>query len=118
PEYLLNFVRDICYEHNLQSMSFDIFETYDNKYLVNEMQVVFGTSTPYQMLNEGVPCRFIYQKDTWILEEGDFCKFGCNILRIQTLLEEIEKNKESNYKRSEERRVGKEYRKRSEEENS
>lgn len=95
---LLRFFRDITEKANFSSMDFDIFETKDGKYLVSEMQTVFGMGYPYEMcVVEGKPGRMVYQitTDSWRFEEGNFCQnYLCN-QRVLALLDLLENNKES-----------------------
>ena len=70
-------------------MSLDIFETPNGQYRVNELQTVFGTNRPYEMLVNGKPGRYLYDNDTarWRFEEGIFCQNGCCNLRVADLVE-------------------------------
>ena len=74
-------------------MAVDTFETMDGRYLVNELQALFGSRNPHQMHINGKPGRFVYQidSDSWHFEEGDFCKnVSCNE-RVKTLFKLIDK---------------------------
>ena len=72
-------------------MDLDIFETDDGRYLVNELQSVFGTVRPYQMLVKSKAGRYLYNYDAkaWHFEEGIFCQNGCCNLRVQALVERL-----------------------------
>ena len=85
PEKLLHLVKAICEKGNFYSMSVDIFETKNNEYLVNELQCIFGQSTPHLMLKNGLPGRFYFDKgkNTFQFEEGDFNKFNSKLLRVE-----------------------------------
>ena len=72
PESLLNFVKEITDKHNLSSLSIDLFEKEEGKYLVNEVQTYFGQPYKYLMAIEDKPGRFIYVDGKWIFESGDF----------------------------------------------
>ncbi|GAJ23391.1 unnamed protein product, partial [marine sediment metagenome] len=76
PKKLLNFVYEVTEKGNFTSMDIDIFETRDGRYLVNELQSMFGSYLDYQMLVDGRPGRYIYKPSTagWIFEEGIFCR--------------------------------------------
>ncbi len=89
PQRLLELTREITRRMNCRSMSLDIFEATNGQYLVNELQTVFGTNRPYEMLVNGKPGRYLYDKDTalWRFEEGIFCQNGCCNLRVADLLE-------------------------------
>ena len=89
PKKLLDFVREVTNMGGFNSMNLDIFETADGCYLVNELQSMFGTIRPYQMLVKGKAGRYLYDYDakSWHFEEGVFCQNGCCNLRIETLVE-------------------------------
>lgn len=89
PEKLLDFVREVTDKDGFTSMDLDIFETTDGRYLVSELQCVFGTVRPYQMLVNGKAGRYLYAYDarSWHFEEGIFCQNGCCNLRVEALVE-------------------------------
>lgn len=89
PKKLLDFARYVTDTGNFTSMDMDIFETADGRYLVNELQSVFGTVRPYQMLVKGKAGRYLYDYDakSWHFQEGIFCQNGCCNLRVETLVE-------------------------------
>jgi glutathione synthase/RimK-type ligase-like ATP-grasp enzyme len=89
PHKLLDFVRQISIIGKFESMGFDIFETKDGTYLINELQAIFGTNRPYEMLINGDPGRYIYNCDEniWIFEKGIFCQNKCCTLRVARLLQ-------------------------------
>lgn len=93
PKQLLDFVREVTDKGEFTSMDLDIFETKDGRYLVNELQSVFGSYLPYQMLIDSKPGRYIYEYSTgqWIFEEGVFCQNGSCNLRVEALLEKLGK---------------------------
>ncbi len=91
PRGLLDFVKEITDRHEFYSQAIDIFES-ERGYLVNEMQCIFGQSDPYQMLVDGNPGRFIYNRSKWVFEEGDFARNGCYDLRIEFVLNEFAGN--------------------------
>ncbi|MBX0313282.1 hypothetical protein [Planococcus glaciei] len=86
---LLNLVKKWATQLDLESMCFDIFEDYEGNYYINELQVMFGTSTEHQLVINDMPGRYVYE-NKWKFEEGDFARNGCNNLRIQTLIEKIQ----------------------------
>lgn len=95
PLRLLDFVKDITDKHSFYSQAVDIFETADGRYLVNEMQCIFGQSDPYQMLVGGKPGRYLYENNSWRFEEGMFNTNECFDERIEyvlSLFEAGEKN--------------------------
>jgi len=85
---LLNFVKGITDKHHFKSQAIDIFES-SRGYLVNEMQCIFGQSDPYQMLINEKFGRYIYEKNQWVFEEGDFNKNQSYNLRLEYLLDLI-----------------------------
>jgi hypothetical protein len=87
PPRLLDFAREITEANGFRCMCLDIFETTDGRYLVNELQSVFGTALPYEMMVNGVPGRYLYDGATgaWRFEEGIFCQNGCCNLRVADL---------------------------------
>ena len=87
PLELLDFVKDITDKHNFLSQAVDVFETKDGKFLVNEMQCIFGQSDNFQMMVDGVIGRYMYTNNSWIFESGDFNKNQSYNLRVQTVLE-------------------------------
>lgn len=91
PIRLLDFCRDVTEIGSFMSMDLDILETKDGRYLVSELQAVFGAPEFAQMYIDGKPGRFVFDKhsNAWQFEEGDFCRnYLCN-LRIETLLKQI-----------------------------
>ena len=88
PRRLLEFTRELTEASRFRSMSLDIFETLDGEYLVNELQSVFGTNRPYEMLVNGKPGRYLYDHNarSWHFEEGIFCQNGSCNLRVADLL--------------------------------
>ena len=91
PKKLLDFTREITDHAGSRSMSLDIFETVDGRYLVNELQTVFGTALPYEMLVNGKAGRYLYNGSTgdWRFEEGIFCQNGCCNLRVADVLKAL-----------------------------
>ncbi|HHU80483.1 MAG TPA: hypothetical protein GXZ35_04015 [Acholeplasmataceae bacterium] len=89
-EKLLNFVRSVSEIMNITSASFDIFETSDGQFLVNEVQTFFGQSDSYQMIVDGRIGRYLYINEQWLFEEGDFNKNKSYNLRLEHVLKLIE----------------------------
>lgn len=86
-EKLLNFTREICEKGNFKSMNVDVFLTKNGELYVNELQAVFGATTPAEMLKiNGVEGRYLYKNGDWTFEPGDFSKNQCSNLRVQYLL--------------------------------
>jgi glutathione synthase/RimK-type ligase-like ATP-grasp enzyme len=91
PKKLLDFARSLTDKGGFTSMNVDIFETSDGRYLVNELQSLFGSYLPYQMLVNGQPGRYLYDKSikNWVFEKGIFCQNGSCNLRVQALVETL-----------------------------
>lgn len=87
PKELLLLAKDICDKGSFDSMAVDIFETTDGKYLVNELQAMFGSNIPYQMKIDEKPGRFVYANGDFHFEEGEFHRQGSNLLRVKRFIE-------------------------------
>jgi glutathione synthase/RimK-type ligase-like ATP-grasp enzyme len=83
PENLLLMVKNICDVGKFHSMAVDVFETLDGRFLVNELQSIFGSYDNSQMYFEGKPGRFILENGKFIFEEGVFNKHGSYLLRVK-----------------------------------
>ena len=86
PLSLLDFVRELTDGLGFLSQAIDIFETDGGRYLVNEMQCVFGQSDPYQMLVDGQPGRYRHLDGQWVFEAGDFNRLQSFALRLEHFL--------------------------------
>ena len=86
PLKIFDFVKTITDRFDFYSQAIDIFE-FDNRYLVNEMQCIFGQSDSYQMLVDGKPGRYIVKGGKWIFEEGDFASNQCYDQRVEFIVE-------------------------------
>jgi glutathione synthase/RimK-type ligase-like ATP-grasp enzyme len=92
PLEIFNFVKEITDRHQLFSQSVDVFETNDGKYLVNEMQCIFGQSDAYQMMVDGHVGRYTFVDGNWVFEKGDFNKNESYNLRIEWVLKSMNHN--------------------------
>ncbi len=90
PLGLLDFCRNIMLEKHLWSQAIDIFATEDGRYLVNEMQCIFGQSDPYQMLIDGVAGRYCFEAGEWIFEPGNFNGHESFDLRLDHFINMLE----------------------------
>ncbi len=63
------------------------------KYLINEMQCIFGQSDPYQMLVNGKPGRYVFKDGKWIFEEGMFNRNESYNLRVEFVLSQLKNRK-------------------------
>jgi hypothetical protein len=88
PKELFDFVRSVTDAGRFTSMDLDIFETGDGRFIVNELQCVFGSILPYQMLVNGRAGRYLYEssRGSWAFEEGIFCQNACCNLRVEALV--------------------------------
>jgi len=92
PRALLTFVKDVTDRFGFYSQAVDIFES-GGKYLINEMQCIFGQSDPWQMLVDNKPGRYVFKNNKWIFEEGDFNTNESYDLRLETAIELFKKQK-------------------------
>jgi glutathione synthase/RimK-type ligase-like ATP-grasp enzyme len=89
PRQLLDLIREVANRSNFTSMSFDVFETPEGGYLVNELHPVFGRDPwDHSMEINGKPGRYVYDEGeaTWKFEEGIFTENSCCNLRVQVVL--------------------------------
>lgn len=87
PIDAFNLAWKITERGGFRSMAVDMFETTDGRFLVNELQCVYGQHGSTQLVKDGVSGRMLRSPDgEWCFEAGDFCaNHGCN-LRIQEAL--------------------------------
>jgi hypothetical protein len=85
---ILFFTRRVMEEGGFTSMALDVFETKGKRYLVNELQSLFGMSRPEMCVVDGQAGRMVFQPhpQSWVFEGGDFCRNNLCNLRVQTLL--------------------------------
>jgi hypothetical protein len=79
---LLDFCNDIAARFHFTTMCFDIFETREGKYLVNELQTWFGSYDPTEMYVNDIPGRYRLADGTWTFEPGYYNVYGSNLLRL------------------------------------
>jgi len=91
PAELLDFVRTVTDRFGFMSMSADLFEPEPGRYLINEMQCIFGQSDPHQMIIDGKPGRYLSRNGGWVFEEGDFNTNQCFDLRIDHVINMLKK---------------------------
>jgi len=89
PTELLDFVRTLTDELEFSSVAVDIFEPEKGKYLINEIQCIFGQSDEYQMLVDEKPGRYLFKNKKWVFEKGDFNSNESYDLRLKTALKLI-----------------------------
>ena len=85
---LLDMLHDITERGGFRSMDVDIFETEDGRFLVNELQAVFGASTSVdQSRVDGQAGRFVRREGGgWEFEAGEFARNACANERIRDIL--------------------------------
>lgn len=86
---LLEFCWDVANKLKINIAAFDIFETTEGRYLVNEIQCWFGSYSPSQMYVDGKPGRYIKKNHGWEFEEGEYNVYGGALLRATVLLNEM-----------------------------
>ena len=84
---LMDYVKKLCEQNNFNSVDVDLFE-HNGKYLVNEIQCVFGIPYGYLMQVDGQKGRLIKKDNRWHFEEGDFTINECCNLRLITALKQ------------------------------
>ncbi len=94
PLELFDFVKTVTDKRGFLSQSVDLFETAPGRYLVNEMQCIFGQSDPYQMLVDGQPGRYRRLGGQWMFEPGDFNRIESFVLRVEHVLELFQEKQE------------------------
>jgi hypothetical protein len=89
---LLYFAKKVMDTGDFTSMDLDIFETSDGRYLVNELQTVFGMSRPEMCVVDGKAGRMVLRPElkSWEFEAGDFCRNHLCNLRVESLLAILE----------------------------
>lgn len=87
PLKLFDLAREICVKGDFDSMDVDIFETIEGKFLVNELQTMFGSYSVYQMKKDGKPGIYRYKDGEYKFIEGEYHQFGSNILRVKNFVE-------------------------------
>lgn len=89
PDELLRLVKETCDRLGFRSMAFDVFETRDGRFLINELQSLFGFgfSGDVQMKVDGQPGRLVEDGETFRFEAGVFNRNGSYNLRVEDFLE-------------------------------
>lgn len=91
PEALLDLLEEVTEIGSFRSMNVDVFETTDGKFLVNELQAVFGAGYSKDQLRiDGVAGRYIRSADgRWEFEAGDFARNMCANLRLADAMTQL-----------------------------
>jgi len=90
PLSLFDLAKEIMDEFKFSSQAIDVFNKPDGRFLINEMQCIFGQSDPHQMLVNGRPGRYFYKKGQWIFENGDFNNNESYDLRLEYVIKKLE----------------------------
>ncbi len=90
PRHLLDLLRATCDRLKFHSMALDVFETVDGRFLVNEMQSVFGCRHPAQLYVDGKPGRFKWEDGEYVFEEGYFNRLASYPLRVEHFVNILE----------------------------
>ena len=91
PISLLNFVKDVTDRFGFYSQAVDVFEVSNHKYLINEMQCIFGQSDTYQMKVDNKIGRYIFENEQWMFQEGVFNSNKSYDLRIEAVIKNYKK---------------------------
>jgi glutathione synthase/RimK-type ligase-like ATP-grasp enzyme len=86
PEELLYMIKEISEKNDFYSVSIDVFETEDNKFLINEVQSIIGQATKHLMIIGGKPGRYIFQNGKFVFEEGSFNQYRSYLLRVEHMI--------------------------------
>ncbi|MEY4573377.1 MAG: hypothetical protein RLZ10_2661 [Bacteroidota bacterium] len=86
PLELFDFAKELTDRFSFQSMAIDCFER-NGKFVINEMQCIFGQSDSFQMKVDNRIGRYVNVENSWKFEEGDFNQNQCFNLRLKTALE-------------------------------
>lgn len=92
PPRLLNFVRFIATQLQIQAAAFDIFERED-AYLINEIQTIFGQSLSHLLEVNGVPGRYKFDEDEWVFAAGTFNTNQSYDLKLKFYINQFSKQK-------------------------
>ena len=93
PDELLFLLKDICDRGKFLSMTADVLETEDGRYLVNELIPYVAQKLDHQMLIDGKPGRFIFKDKSFVFEEGEFNQNKSYNLRVKHFVEILESKK-------------------------
>lgn len=90
PRALLDLTREVTDSGKFTSMNVDVFETTEGRLLVNELQTVFGATTPADQLRvNGVAGRYVLEEGAWRFDAGPYSAHACANLRVRYLVEDL-----------------------------
>jgi hypothetical protein len=89
-EKLLNLLKQVTEIDGFTSMDVDVFCTPDGRLLINELQTVFGCTTPaiYMKVN-GIEGRYMWSDTGWKFQPGQFWQNHMCNLRLEYVLSRI-----------------------------
>ena len=91
---LLDFTFMVTEQGNFSSMDVDVLIDKQGKMYVNELQTVFGATTPKEMLKiNGVEGRYRKINGQWVFEPGQFSANECSNLRLLNLVDQLSHKK-------------------------
>lgn len=93
PNELFSLVKKVTEENNFHSVAIDIFETTDGKYLINEIQSIFGSYKHYQMMVDEKKGIFEYKGGDFVFKEGEYHQNNSNNLRVKHFVELLKNEK-------------------------
>lgn len=89
----LDFIRNLCSQHEFNCMAVDAFEDDNGGLLVNELQTIFGHVQSYICEKDAKPGRLIFKDSKWIFEEGMFNTNLSYDIRLEHAISLIENKK-------------------------
>lgn len=93
PEELLWLVKRVCDTGGFDSISMDVFECVDGRFLINELQSIFGSREASQMRIDGKPGRYLLRDGRFVFEEGVFNRHKSYPLRVADFVEKLRAEK-------------------------
>ena len=87
---VLDLVSHVLEKGRFQTADIDIFEGEDGNLYVNEIQAIFGSFLPYQMLINGEPGYLTRSEDgQWLFHKGVFCQNASCNFRVAALMSRL-----------------------------
>lgn len=92
PRELFELAKHICEIGAFDSMAIDILEAEDGSFYVNELQSLYGSTSPFQLKVNDIPGKYKFINDEWVFEEGEFNRYGSCLLRVEDFVSKIKNN--------------------------
>lgn len=86
PLDMMDFIRELSNTHQITCAAFDLFHV-NGKYLVNEIQTLFGHKNDHILEVDGKPGRYRFIDNQWVFEAGDFNSNESYDLRLSAALD-------------------------------